>query len=118
MGVLPGGKGGRGDNNQLYIRNLPSDTSDIDLRDIFAPFGAIPAKGVKAMLNEDGMCTGIGFVDFLNDACAMRAKNALHGAMLMDGTTLQVYIKNTPKARAAAKEDAKKPGMSTALALF
>jgi len=99
-GVLPGtGKGSKSDAKQLYIRGLPSDTSDIDLSDIFAPFGAIPPRGVKAMLNPDGSCTGVGFVDYVEEACAQAALNALNGTMMPDGTTLRVSVKNSSKAK-------------------
>lgn len=96
-GVLPGSKGTQPQENQLYIRGLPSDTTDGDLAEIFAPFGAIPPKGVKAMMNEDGTCRGVGFVDFMSPECAQAATNALNGTALPDGSALGVYIKNSTK---------------------
>jgi len=104
-GRLPGFQGTVPLQNQLYIRGLPSDTADGDLHELFAPFGAIPPKGVKAMMNEDGTCRGIGFVDYLDEADAHKAMQAMNGAYLMDGTQLQVHVKNsTKKTTDAAKK--------------
>merc|ERR1712048_724914 len=44
--LLPG-SGRKPDENSLYITGLPHNTTNIDLYKIFAPFGAIPATGVK-----------------------------------------------------------------------
>jgi len=97
-GLLPGGKGGaRPDACQLYVRGLPSDTSDADLLEIFAPFGAIPPRGVKAMLNPQGECTGIGWVDYMEESCAVAAVAALNGTMLVDGSSLRIHVKNSSK---------------------
>merc|ERR1719216_330257 len=68
FGNLPGTEGIRPHTNQLYVRGLPSDTTDADLLEIFAPFGAIPPRGVKVMnKGAQGTCNGTGWVDF-NDA--------------------------------------------------
>lgn len=55
---------------EVFIKNLPSDTTDCDLYKLFAPFGAISPSGVKAMVNADGSCKGIGFVDFMDPSHA------------------------------------------------
>lgn len=91
--ALPGGTGWINDENALYIANLPVDTADIDLYRIFAPFGAIAPKGVRAMLNEDGSCKGIGFVNFLDPMAAQAAVLTLNGTWLPDGSTLIVREK-------------------------
>lgn len=57
-GVLGGGKAPQ--ECQVFLKNLPSDTTDADLYKLCSPFGAIPPNGVKAMLNPDGSCKGIG----------------------------------------------------------
>merc|ERR1712187_1015760 len=59
-GLIPGA-GHRADEQCLYIKNLPSDTTDQNLYELFAPFGAIAPLGVKAMLKEDGTCNSVGF---------------------------------------------------------
>merc|ERR1719436_1189987 len=63
-GVLPGGKW-QNDDGALHIGSLPPDTTDKDLYEIFAPFGAIPSRGVRAMTNPDGTCTGVAFVNYI-----------------------------------------------------
>mmetsp|Transcript_138269 Transcript_138269/g.429844 ORF Transcript_138269/g.429844 Transcript_138269/m.429844 type:complete len:187 (-) Transcript_138269:82-642(-) len=101
MGILPGSKGGKGtktdDSCQLYIKGLPADTSDRDLADIFSPFGAIPPRGIKAMLDGEGQCTGVGFVDYIEPESAAAAVKAINGAMCSDGTSLRVCVKNSTK---------------------
>lgn len=95
-GCLPG-IGKKDDFNQLYIRGLPADTTDLDLHEIFAPFGAIPCRGVKAMTAPDGSCTGIGFVDFVDVRCAQAALEKLNGTTLPDGTVLRINVKNSTR---------------------
>lgn len=96
--ALPGGKWSN-DDNALFIGNLPEDTSDVDLYEIFAPFGAIPTKGVRAMLNPEGKCTGIGFVNFLDEKAAQMAISTLNGTMLPSGNTLKISVKRPGKPR-------------------
>lgn len=79
---------------QLYVSGLPPDTTDTDLYRMFAPFGCpIRPNGVKAMLREDGSCTGVGFVDVYDAASAQMAMNAMSGTMLPDGKVLKVQQK-------------------------
>lgn len=94
---LLGGKGGVAQENTIYVANLPHDTTDLDLFKLFAPFGAIPATGVKAMLNPDGTCKGFGFVDFTETACANMAVQTLHGFTCPDGTQLHCSVKSASK---------------------
>jgi len=99
-GALPGGQAGKGERpetQQLYISGLPPDTKDGDLYDLFGPFGAIPFRGVKAMLGPNGQCIGIGFVDYLDEACAARAVQVLNGTVLPDGTQLHLHQKSVGK---------------------
>lgn len=95
-GVLPGGKWSN-DENSLYVGGLPSDTTDLDMYEIFSCFGAIPTKGVRAMPAEDGNCKGFGFVNFLYPESATNAIKILNGTMLPDGTTLKVMPKGQPR---------------------
>mmetsp|Transcript_58196 Transcript_58196/g.123573 ORF Transcript_58196/g.123573 Transcript_58196/m.123573 type:complete len:253 (-) Transcript_58196:36-794(-) len=100
--VLPGGKW-TNDENALFIGGLPYDTTDCDLYEIFSPFGAIPAAGVRAMTHEDGSCRGIGFVNFLDSTAAQTAIATLNGTMMPDGTTLRVCTKGAPGQRSGGK---------------
>jgi len=99
-GVLPGGKW-QNDTNALFVSGLPVDTTNADLYDIFAPFGAIPSQGVYAMQLDDGTCKGIGFVNFLDQSSYQNAMNTLNGTMLPDGTQLRVMPKGPSKKAAA-----------------
>jgi len=83
---------------QIFVKNLPTDTTDLDLYKLFAPFGAIAASGAKAMTNPDGTCKGIGFVDYTDASCAQAAIAALHGFQLASGAALGVSTKVGGKA--------------------
>jgi len=78
---------------QCYVKNLPSDTTDIDLYKLFSPFGGIPPTGVKAMMNDDGSCKGFGFVDFVDPTAAATAVMTLDGHTLPDGSVVSVATK-------------------------
>mmetsp|Transcript_52401 Transcript_52401/g.135225 ORF Transcript_52401/g.135225 Transcript_52401/m.135225 type:complete len:254 (+) Transcript_52401:92-853(+) len=101
-GVLPG-TGGSPSECCLYIKNLPTDTADVDIYELFSPFGAIAPKGVKAMTGQDGACTGIGFVDYVDPECAAAAVMTLNGTMMPDGTVLTVQVK-APKKGGKGKD--------------
>lgn len=97
---------------QLYIAGLPRDTTDLELYQLFTPFGCpIAWNGVKAMIGNDGMCTGSGFVDVMDYVSAERAMNALHGTVMPDGKLLKVQFKRT---RAAAECPALPPVIAAA----
>merc|ERR1719254_106951 len=91
-GALPGGKWAN-DENALFVGGLPQDTTTEDLYEIFAPFGAIPSRGCKAMMNDWGGCKGIGFVNYMDANAAQTAIMSLNGATSPDGTTLKVSVK-------------------------
>jgi len=95
-GVLPGGRWSN-DENALYINGLPSDTTNGDLYDIFAPFGAMPSKGAYAQTRQDGSCSGIGFVNFLTAEAAQNAIATLNGTQMPDGSALRVQPKGPSK---------------------
>jgi len=102
-GVLPGGKWSN-DENALFVGGLPSDTSDLDMYEIFSCFGAIPTKGVRAMTHEDGKCKGFGFVNFLDQSSCQNAISILNGTMLPDGTTLKVVPKGEKGERSGERK--------------
>mmetsp|Transcript_67631 Transcript_67631/g.188722 ORF Transcript_67631/g.188722 Transcript_67631/m.188722 type:complete len:262 (-) Transcript_67631:70-855(-) len=91
-GALPGVKISP-DENCLYIRGLPANTTDVHLYRIFNCFGPIPCRGVKAMVGPDGSCTGIGFVDFNRTQDANTAVMTLNGTTLPDGSILSISTK-------------------------
>merc|ERR1719253_2235141 len=97
-GVLPGVGMQLPNECQLYIKNLPSDTTDVDLYELFSSFGAIAPRGVKAM-QQDGCCSGIGFVDFLDMEHAQAAIMTLNGTTMPDGSMLTVANKQAGKGK-------------------
>lgn len=111
-GILPGGKWGD-DDPALYICGLPSDTNDSDLYEIFATFGAIPPRGIRAMKSkeDDSRCSGVGFVNYILAEDAQKAIISLNGTMLADGTMLRVQMKGNRK-----KQGGKPPQESAAVA--
>lgn len=95
--ALPGAADSDNDRNALYVSGLPSDTQDVDLYRIFAPFGAIAPKGVKAMQNPDGSCQGWGFVNYLDAVSVTSASDMLNGTQQADGRELIVKPKDAKK---------------------
>jgi len=93
FGSLPVSEGIRPPSCQLYVRGLPSDTTDADLLEIFAPFGAIPPRGVKAMLNAQGLCTGVAWVEYVHEADAKAALQTLNEKVWSDGSCLRIHVK-------------------------
>merc|ERR1712060_854513 len=69
----------RSPGQQVCIRNLPPDATDYDLYKLCSPFGALCPQGVKAMLNGEGQCTGIGWVDFQKEEEASDASQNING---------------------------------------
>merc|ERR1712039_158415 len=62
-----------------------------DLYEIFATYGAIQYGGVSArMKKDDGLCTGIGFVNYLDKESAESAIDNLNGTILPSGRLLKV----------------------------
>jgi len=95
--VLPGGKGPMPVENQLFVTGLPISCSDVDLYKLFAPFGAIPARGIKVMTHPDGSCRGDGFVDFVEAVDAFKACEAISSIPMPEGFQLAVRQKTPGK---------------------
>merc|ERR1712190_238079 len=99
-GLLPASGTVCPDECQVYIRNLPSDFTDLDLYQLMTPFGGIRPKGVKAMLTREGTCNGVGFVDFFDGATANQVVSVLNGFRLPDGSELFLKIKDAKGGKA------------------
>mmetsp|Transcript_644 Transcript_644/g.1434 ORF Transcript_644/g.1434 Transcript_644/m.1434 type:complete len:289 (-) Transcript_644:126-992(-) len=99
--ALPGCGEIDNDRNALYISGLPNDTEDIDLYRIFAPFGAIAPRGVRAMRHPDGSCQGFGFVNYLESGSVQLAAATLHGTQMPGGAELIVKPKEPGKKKQA-----------------
>lgn len=75
---------------KLYVGNLPYTTSNQDLQDMFAKFGAV----VSAMIITDrysGRSKGFGFVEMENDEEAQKGIAEINGTQ-MDGRTVVVSV--------------------------
>jgi len=97
-GAIPGGKWAN-DSNCIFVGSLPEDTTDTDLYEIFTPFGPIASQGVRAMQTPEGICKGIGFINFLDSESTQKAIMTLNGTMMPSGRVLKVCPKGDPKPK-------------------
>jgi len=81
---------GGGDDTNLYVKGLPTDGNDLYLYKLFAPFGGI--NSVRAIMQE-GQCTGIGFVKFVESNGAQQAVSNLNGCPMPNGNVIYVSVK-------------------------
>jgi RNA recognition motif-containing protein len=81
---------------KLYVGNLSFNTSETQLRELFAAHGEV-ASAALVMDRETGRPRGFGFVEFSNDEHARAAMAALNGKNI-DGRDLTV---NEAKPREA-----------------
>lgn len=81
-GGLRGGPGGNSVRDEseptLRISNLPSDTTEDDLRDLFRPFGRT-TRIFLAKNKHTGECRGFAFVTYVSRSDAEAAVKAVHG---------------------------------------
>ena len=75
----------------IFVYNLPTDSTELTLFQLFAKFGAIDS--VKVVSDQDKKCKGYGFVNMLNYEEACYAILRLNGHCLERGKPLQVSFK-------------------------
>lgn len=68
----------------VYIKNLPTEFNDDDLRQKFAPFGEITSAVVMRDVNGVSKC--FGFVNFEKPECAIEAVKKANGKAINDKT--------------------------------
>ncbi|CAE7230620.1 gnt1 [Symbiodinium pilosum] len=108
--AIPGGKWNN-DDNTLFVGGLPEDMTNLEMYQIFAPFGPIAPRGATALLDkESGKCTGIGFVNFMEKDSAEKAIRILNGYAFLDGSWLTVKKKGPPKSKGEGKSEEKGSG--------
>ncbi|KAK1586807.1 hypothetical protein Q3G72_006319 [Acer saccharum] len=74
---------------KLYVGNLHFNMTEIQLRQLFEPFG--PVELVQLPLDiETGQCKGFGFVQFAQLEHAKVAQSALNGKLEIAGRTIKV----------------------------
>ncbi|KAK3134001.1 hypothetical protein QOZ80_6AG0543770 [Eleusine coracana subsp. coracana] len=66
----------------VYVKNLPAEFTEDDLRQYFAPLGEITSAVV--MKDADGASRGFGFVNFEKPECAAEAVKKLNGKSMYD----------------------------------
>lgn len=62
----------------IYVGNLPYNTTDADLQQLFGQFGAIQKTSI-IMDRETGRSRGFGFVEMADEAQGQAAVEALNG---------------------------------------
>lgn len=73
---------------RLFVGNLTFQTTDVDLRAAFQPFGAV--VDVKVVTDrETGRSRGFAFIEMASEDFARKAAEGLNGATL-DGRPLRV----------------------------
>lgn len=90
QGLIPNPKSAAPD-CVVYVKNLPSDCTDLEIYKMFAPFGAI--SSARAIWQDDGTCKGYGFVNFVEPVGAQSAIAMLNGFQMTNGQILGVEIK-------------------------
>lgn len=99
--IKPNGDGS--DPSNLYVKALPPEASELYLYKVFAPIGAV--ESVYCMVDNDGFCSGIGFVKYARVEDAQIAISAVHNLTLPDGVTLNVSVKKAAKRHANSGEN-------------
>jgi len=84
---------------KLYVGNLPFSVGDVELRDLFAPFGSVRSAMVVNN-RETGRSRGFGFVEMDNDNEASEAIEKMNGADC-DGRNLAVNEARPREPRSA-----------------
>ena len=73
---------------KLYVGNLSFNTTEAQLRDLFAPFGGV--QTVQLIMDRDtGRSKGFAFVEMGSDAEAQAAIDGMNGKQV-DGRSLAV----------------------------
>lgn len=94
----------------LFVGNMSFQTTEADLRALFAPFGTITRVHL-AMDRETGRARGFAFVEMPNDAEAAKAIAGLDGKEV-GGRNLKVN-EARPKGEGRAPERGGGPGRSS-----
>ncbi len=82
----------------IFVYNLPANSTELTLFQLFCKFGAIDS--VKVITDEEKKCKGFGFVNMVNYEEACFAIMRLNGYCLERGKPLQVSFKK-PKNQQA-----------------
>ncbi|KAM7275642.1 hypothetical protein ACFE04_017508 [Oxalis oulophora] len=76
---------------KLYVGNLHFNMTEMQLRQIFEPFGTVELVQLPLDL-ETGQCKGFGFVQFAHLEHSKAAQSALNGKLEIAGRTIKVSL--------------------------
>ena len=83
--------------SKLYVGNLSFDTTDQELEQAFSEHGEVASAAVVRDRDTD-RSRGFGFVEYVQEADAQKAKEAMNGADL-GGRALKVDEARPPRDR-------------------
>jgi len=91
--------GTRGEDRKLFVGMLSKQQVEEDVRQIFAPYGAI--EECTILRGPDGASKGCAFVKLSSQEAAQAAISALHGSQTMPGASSSLVVKlaDTEKER-------------------
>ncbi len=81
--------------NNLYVKNIPSDFTDDDLKKLFAKYGQITSAIVSK--DDKGQCKGFGFVCFANESEADLAYKDMNENSFSFPNLSPIYVNYTMK---------------------
>ena len=84
----------------LFVGNLGSDATDVELRRVFEVYGQVVQVHIISD-RDTGLPRGFAFVEMTNDAEAEKAIRALNGSILRDRTLDVNYARPRPERPAA-----------------
>jgi cold-inducible RNA-binding protein len=84
-------------NTKLYIANLPANTTEVELKDLFTPSGTVVSANIATDRDTKAQ-RGFAFVEMGTEAEAQAAITAVNGKDLR-GNALTVNV-STPKVKA------------------
>eukprot|EP01132_Coremiostelium_polycephalum_P004034 gene4034-5049_t len=88
--------------NNLFIKPLPPNVSDEQLRQLFLPFGEIVE--CKVMVDQNGQSKLAGFVRFQNESDATKAIQSMNGVKIGDNNPLVVKYADTEQQKSLRKQ--------------
>ncbi len=89
--------------NKLYVGNLSFDVGDAELEQAFSEYGEI-ASATVIKDRDSNRSKGFGFVEFVQEADAQKAKEAMNGKEL-GGRALKVDEARPQKERSSGGYD-------------
>ena len=80
----------------LYVGNLAHETTDVDLRAPFSPFGKVVSA--KIVSDRRGRPKGFGYVEMADEDSARAALESLRGTQI-NGRTMDIVLEERTKRR-------------------